>query len=523
MRAINVLLAALVSLVIFLGLFEGGLRLIGKGPKESPLQFDAQVGWVKKPNYQGTRRQGDVSADFEHNRFGLRDDEVESTDKPDGTFRILALGDSFTYGYAVERSELFVDLLETDLRATGRPIEVINAGTEAWDTAQQAAWLEAHGSTWQPDLVLLLPYENDLYWNSQTEYWTPDGPRSKPSYAVDGTRLGGDLEDKAGKHWSKRFALTQWLAPKHLESREPHLFELGGRRLEKELAPLLNERQPFQDEVEGATRGALIAIANSCEEIGARLLVAPIPSATVYHDDWLQRYEQARGLAPGSWSPQAGVDQFLALAGGLDLPTVDARQALDAAAAESPDERLYWSTDWHFNDRGNRVFAGVLTEAISTGSFGLPPGDAPLMPLRATTEDSGALPRWAYLYLGLLVALSGLYIGTYRDEPAWLAPLKIGSLLAVIFATFMGIGHLTEILPPGLGAYLPLIFVVGILGFVAFKLGSRLGTITELLRSFILRGHWYLMPLVVVLLTIGSLLVVAASSPLVAPFIYTLF
>ena len=37
------------------------------------------------------------------------------------------------------------------------------------------------------------------------------------------------------------------------------------------------------------------------------------------------------------------------------------------------------------------------------------------------------------------------------------------------------------------------------------------------------RGHWYLMPLVVILLTVGSLLVVAASSPLVAPFIYTLF
>ena len=31
------------------------------------------------------------------------------------------------------------------------------------------------------------------------------------------------------------------------------------------------------------------------------------------------------------------------------------------------------------------------------------------------------------------------------------------------------------------------------------------------------------MPLLVVLLTVGSLLVVAASSPLVAPFIYTLF
>ena len=65
--------------------------------------------------------------------------------------------------------------------------------------------------------------------------------------------------------------------------------------------------------------------------------------------------------------------------------------------------------------------------------------------------------------------------------------------------------------------------MAAILGFVGWKLGRRLGTIAELLRSFTLRGHWYLMPLVVVLLTIGSLLVVAASSPLIAPFIYTLF
>ena len=62
-----------------------------------------------------------------------------------------------------------------------------------------------------------------------------------------------------------------------------------------------------------------------------------------------------------------------------------------------------------------------------------------------------------------------------------------------------------------------------VLGFVVWKLGRRVGTILELLQSFTLRGHWYLMPLVVVLLTIGSLLVVAASSPLIAPFIYTLF
>jgi hypothetical protein len=62
-----------------------------------------------------------------------------------------------------------------------------------------------------------------------------------------------------------------------------------------------------------------------------------------------------------------------------------------------------------------------------------------------------------------------------------------------------------------------------ILSFVVIKLGRRLTTSGELFTAFTRRGHWYLMPLVVVLLSIGSLLVVAASSPLIAPFIYTLF
>jgi hypothetical protein len=77
--------------------------------------------------------------------------------------------------------------------------------------------------------------------------------------------------------------------------------------------------------------------------------------------------------------------------------------------------------------------------------------------------------------------------------------------------------------PATVAPYILVVFVVGILAFVAVKLGRRLGTIFELLAAFTKRGHWYLMPLVVILLTIGSLLVVAASSPLVAPFIYTLF
>ena len=76
------------------------------------------------------------------------------------------------------------------------------------------------------------------------------------------------------------------------------------------------------------------------------------------------------------------------------------------------------------------------------------------------------------------------------------------------------------------GFILGLVFTalfLGIIVFLLWKLRKRMGIIMELYMSFTHRGHWYMMPLLAIMLAIGSLLIVAASSPFVAPFIYTLF
>jgi hypothetical protein len=139
------------------------------------------------------------------------------------------------------------------------------------------------------------------------------------------------------------------------------------------------------------------------------------------------------------------------------------------------------------------------------------------------TQEPGGLPFALKLYAVLWVALTLLYLANYKDEPRWQPPLKVAALLAAVFGIVIGGQWLVGLLPPRIAPLVLVAFVIGILTFVAYKLGHRLGTIAELIRSFVMRGHWYLMPLVIVLLTIGSLLVVAASSPFVAPFIYTLF
>ena len=185
---------------------------------------------------------------------------------------------------------------------------------------------------------------------------------------------------------------------------------------------------------------------------------------------------------------------------------------------------VYYRHDFHLNPAGNGVVAEALYDAFDAN--GLVPAlvdPAMATPPSRSGAAAGGLPRWPLWYLVLSLLFGTLYSRTYTDESTASAYVRVALLLAVVFATAIGVGALVESLPPPTGRIVLLGLVIALLTFVAYKLGDRIGTIVELLAAFALRGHWYLMPLLSVLLTVGSLLVVAASSPLVAPFIYTLF
>jgi len=519
MRAINVLLSIVVSVVIAMLVLEGGLRLIGLGPTgETINQYDPDLGWTKRPNFTAERETSEFDVEYTINELGLRDDPMTSPKKPAGTYRVLVLGDSFVLGYTVERENLFVDQLEGLWQSEGRNVDVINAGTEGYSTDQEVAWFLKHGAAFEPDLVLLLPYENDLYWNSQDRYQATPKPRFTP----DGQLEDRELENTMDQGWQERWALTKWLAKRG--DAGDHFWEHpSGHPIYKEYAPLLVDEPPFMADVRARTKGALMALQRECQDVGADLVVVPIPSKEAYDEDACERKQRFFGPIPAdAWDPEKPVEIYLGLAGELGIPTLDPRPAI---AARSQDEALYYDEDPHLNAAGNRVLAEFLDERLAGSMDVFGPehaqqseGSFP----RASTESPG-FPTWTKVFAALWVLLTVLYIGTYRDEPIWQPPLKVFALLALIFTIFFGVVWLTGVLPPRVAQLVPVLFVLVVLGFVIYKMGRKVGTIGELFRAFTLRGHWYLMPLVVVLLTIGSLLVVAASSPLVAPFIYTLF
>ena len=520
MKAINVLLAIVVSLVLGILVLEGGLQLLGFGPPKTMNEFDSVLGWSKTPNSTFSNSTPEFDVTYEINGLGLRDDSMSNPSKPANTFRVVMLGDSFTLGLAVDRDDLFVDQLERWWLAENRRVDVINTGTEGYSTDQQVQWLLEHGDEFQPDLVLLFPYDNDLYWNGQTEYMG----KQKPRFSPDGTLEARSLVDSSDKTWKSKFALTRPFLPKQDHSHHAFHPQGGEHMILKEHAAMLLDEPAFMTEALAHTSGALIALKQKCDELGARAVVIPIPSHGVVDRDYRDRFgERVLAVPADRWDPSKPVDTMLALAREAGLETLDPRTTFKATASA---QALYNSVDWHLNPVGNATFARFLHDELDTlGAFpeGHIPAPGASIDLPEASRAAAGAPFWLKLYVGLWVALSILYLSTYKDEPKWQPPLKVGVMLSAVFAIVMGGKSLMGMLPPDAAKPVALLFVGSILAFILYKIGRRIGTIFELLKSFILRGHWYLMPLIVVLLTIGSLLVVAASSPLIAPFIYTLF
>jgi hypothetical protein len=129
-----------------------------------------------RPNAEFWHTSVDGSWRFVTNSRGLRDAREFAYEKPPGTLRVLALGDSHTQGYEVRQEATFSAVLErylnTHLHARGGKAEVLNAGVSGFSTAEAAAYLEAEGHRYQPDVVVLGFYANDFEDNLKAALFT---------------------------------------------------------------------------------------------------------------------------------------------------------------------------------------------------------------------------------------------------------------------------------------------------------------------------------------------------------------
>jgi hypothetical protein len=115
-----------------------------------------------RANFQFWHTDPDGHWKFVTNSQGFRSYEDFHIEKPPGTFRVIALGDSTTEGFEVRQNYTYAAVLERYLRKNGIDAEVFNTGISGFSTAEELIYLENEGIKYRPDAVVLGFYANDF-------------------------------------------------------------------------------------------------------------------------------------------------------------------------------------------------------------------------------------------------------------------------------------------------------------------------------------------------------------------------
>lgn len=314
----NFALACTVFLLCLLGA-EFALRLAGYGHLEI-YQPDEKLFWRLKPNQNCFTKIDHKPVHI--NAQGTRGPEFEPQ-KPAGTFRILSLGDSRTFGWGLSDEETFSHLLGKSLEgylSAKKParVEVINAGVNAWSYSQMAVYLREYGLKYQPDLVVL----------GEANLWTQFSEKSDPEFVkkfMSRVRL---------KNFLRRFALYHFVVEVQLQD----FYQRNRTKfipVDPKQDTLFKEQQ--QADPDAVFRSAIEDICRTSRSNHAQAIMLFMPTL-----DDLQTTNQSRVLrAKETVSQSTGV------------PLVNLTSALLPEG-----KALYLDADpVHLNTRGNEIVA----------------------------------------------------------------------------------------------------------------------------------------------------------------------
>lgn len=151
-QTLHIVLVVL-AIVVAITLSEIGLRMVGIG---APPAFAShpQYGYLMRPNQWASTR----GIAFHINSAGFRGGDF-SPQKPPGTFRLVFVGDSITYGGgSIPDANLFTNRVASTLRVpSGEKIETISLSAPGWGIANMVGYINAHGVHHADVVVWVLP------------------------------------------------------------------------------------------------------------------------------------------------------------------------------------------------------------------------------------------------------------------------------------------------------------------------------------------------------------------------------
>lgn len=365
-RIALILLGILVPLLLAEAVLRvTGALLPGDYQTVSFMEAHPEFGRRNRPG-AGWKKTAEYTSWVEINSKGLRGREIDYP-KPADEYRILVVGDSFTFGEQVNQDETFTQRLEDQLnqRGDGVTYRVLNAGSNGWATANEAVYLTKEGVRFQPDVVVVALY------------------------------LGNDVSDNYRRVATIRVAEEADLALRGSDSFE------GPRRILRRsqlytvfesgvLAKLpwwqgdgsssTSDRKPPRtlEEAQEAwqiTEKLLDRMRDVSESQGARFVVMVVPAADVVAgrgggkvretDD--DDEEDEPDVKPGFENPHGTLAEIVERNGLLTLDLLSALRRADSRLKE----RLYYRQNAHWTAAGHAVAAEELETFL--GEQGLLP------------------------------------------------------------------------------------------------------------------------------------------------------
>jgi lysophospholipase L1-like esterase len=130
-----------------------------KGENLSAYAEDLMLGKRLLPGFHGEHTGVDVAI----NAHGMRDREYEAKEPP-GSLRILALGDSWTFGVGEKVEDTWPKRLEAVLDSPDHPVAVMNTGVSGYETFHEAFYYTELAPKFEHDVVVIGIYPvNDVH------------------------------------------------------------------------------------------------------------------------------------------------------------------------------------------------------------------------------------------------------------------------------------------------------------------------------------------------------------------------
>jgi lysophospholipase L1-like esterase len=280
--------------------------------------------------------------DFQINSRGFKDVEF-STKTPAGTIRIVALGDSFTYG-AVPYAANYITLLKPPLRERFGNVEVLNMGIPGTGPRDYLQLFRTEAAALQPDIILV-----SLFLGNDLVNETRDERRRVRSYLYDFARYVFRLTTKTTGQL--------YHGPSGYIDDAPVFTDDFYVEMERDRS------QVFKRDLGAAEQGIQTALEHVREikqlsdRVGTRLYVVIIPDEVQVDQDLQAKVIRRAGALASDYDFGAlnrRISQFLE---GLGVAHID---LLPALLARSGTARLYRVNDSHWNIAGNKVAADAI-------------------------------------------------------------------------------------------------------------------------------------------------------------------